>query len=126
MPAGEVESWPRAALRLLLVAAAVDAVLALGVLALGWTLGWSTRPEFANGFVWTGLLTMALGGLLVGGGWASRPITLGFAASAGPASLEERVRATARDTFTGYRRFVLLFLAAAPLVLLGVWLDPRL
>lgn len=125
MPPGDAESWPRAFARLLAGAVLLDALAAAGVLALGWTLGWSTRAQFGSGFTWAGILTLGLGGLFVSGGWASRPVTLGYAASAGPASLDDRVRATMRDTFTGYRRFVVLFLAAAPLILLGIWLDPR-
>lgn len=125
MATGDPESWPRALARVLLAALALDGLAAGGVLALGWSLGWSTREAYGSGFVWAGILTLGLGGLAVAGGWQARPVTLGYAASAGPASLDERVRATARDTFTGYRRFVVLFLAAAPLVALGVWLDPR-
>ena len=102
-----------------------DLVVAAAVGLLGWALGWSTREAWGSGFVWAGLAAAALGGLVVSGAWQGRLAHVGYAASAGPASLAERTRLAVRDVDAGYRRILFLLAVALPLVALGLWLDPR-
>ncbi|HVM45178.1 MAG TPA: hypothetical protein VM582_04525, partial [Candidatus Thermoplasmatota archaeon] len=76
------------ALRVLLV----DAVVLAGVALLGLALRWSTRAQWGEALVWSGLAAVALGGLAVRGAWESRLAHVGFAASTGHAELGERAR----------------------------------
>ena len=112
-------------MRFVSLALAVDLAVAAGVGLLGWTLGWSTREAWGEAFVWSGLAAGALGGLAVSGSWIGRMSHVGYAASAGQASLAERTRLAVRDVDTAYRRILFLLAVALPLVALGLWLDPR-
>lgn len=106
------------------MALAVDVGLASVAAGLCAALGRWSAAAVGEAWVWTGLAAAGYGGLAVYGAWTGRAATLGYAASAGVPEPERRLHA-ARDTFVAYRRMILAFLVALPLVAAGIWLDPR-
>lgn len=104
---------------------ATDAAFLALVGAFGWWRGWSTRAQWGEGLVTVALGALALGALSAMGSLSSRSTTLGFAATAGRVSQSDRVLQAGKDAMRAHRFLLGVVAAAAPLVVAGVWIDPR-
>jgi hypothetical protein len=118
-------TWGRALVRL--IGAALLAAVLLGGVVVGIcrALGRWTTAQVGEGLVLTGAIALAAGAISILGAYGGRGVAMGFAASAGRASMEQRTQRAGLDVLRAYRGVLFLTLVGLPLVVTGVLIDPR-
>ena len=104
---------------------AIELVVLIIILILGWRMGWSSMDQYSEGLQIAGMLIIGLGLFGIKGNWESmRSFEYQYSMSASEQSSLQRTQQTLSDIAESYRFMLLMFFVGGICIIIGWLLSP--
>ena len=103
-----------------------ETAVLLATLAISYTIGWRTVPEYANAIVWTGFILVTIGFMTFWGGAGNTQGAEYHHIQSAGGDVHKHIRQTQKDKDAGYSFFTLMAILGIISIVIGSVLESYL